>query len=326
MEHIATSFMKKGDTESAAKIFEQLKVTRPRFGDMERYCRVLSDPMKVPLPHRHADIAEAILEPKIPIESLFGVHASPDATLKAFNRLLLLLHPDKNPHPKAASAFVRLQELKTKALDAVEERRLQGEAKLAEDQRYMKIRSTPPPQVPTKDVEPLVAPKVSLLRTLRTQYRRSGEASDPSSRVCDSPRKEFNGVLSSLQQHKKVVKLSCDLSLTSFESSSGQPRDRAPSSQDDETEEVLNCTVTSSWSSLEGSTRSATSTFTLKDKTASMDSFHRRLSDEDITRDVVRSGVSTFATQAKALSSTMLKQFKDGLKRVSESERQSHVL
>ncbi|EAN90221.1 hypothetical protein C3747_35g113 [Trypanosoma cruzi] len=117
MEAVAESYFTSGDMKAAATFYCNLMVLHPRYVKMARICRVLADPSAVPQPHRYADIVEALLEPTVTHEALFGVDAGPADINKAYQRWTLLVHPDKNPYPRAGDAFKRLFTLKTMALE-----------------------------------------------------------------------------------------------------------------------------------------------------------------------------------------------------------------
>ncbi|EKF28375.1 hypothetical protein MOQ_007881 [Trypanosoma cruzi marinkellei] len=119
MEAVAERYFTSGDMKAAATFYCNLMVLHPRYVKMARICRVLADPSAVPQPHRYADIVEALLEPTVTHEALFGIDADPADINKAYQRWTLLVHPDKNPYPRAGDAFKRLFTLKTMALEAV---------------------------------------------------------------------------------------------------------------------------------------------------------------------------------------------------------------
>ncbi|KAH9597806.1 hypothetical protein LSM04_000964 [Trypanosoma melophagium] len=119
MEAVAERYFNIGDMKSAATFYGNLMMLHPRYVRMARICRVLADPLAVPLPHRYADVVEALLEPSITPEALFGVDATPADVNKAYQRWTLLVHPDKNPYPRAGDAFNRLVSLKAGALESV---------------------------------------------------------------------------------------------------------------------------------------------------------------------------------------------------------------
>lgn len=121
MEAVAESYFNRGDMKAAASFYCNLMVLHPKYVKMARVCRVLADPLAVPQPHRYADIVEALLEPSVTPVALFGAGASPTDVNKAFQRWTLLVHPDKNPYPKAGDAFKRLFALRTLALETAGE-------------------------------------------------------------------------------------------------------------------------------------------------------------------------------------------------------------
>lgn len=172
MEKIAQSYLQRGDLVSAQKMYASLEATQPkRMRDMLRFCRVLLEPNSVPVPHRHADIAEALLEPTIPLEGYFGVPDTTEETLRRFNRMLLLVHPDKNPHPKAAEAFVRLKEMKETALEAVAARKLERETIAQTAAAYEKFVESTPVCEPT----PPQRPQASVHKKKRASFQREGK-------------------------------------------------------------------------------------------------------------------------------------------------------
>ncbi|KEG12764.1 hypothetical protein DQ04_01441100 [Trypanosoma grayi] len=118
MEAVAEQYFSSGDMKAAATFYCNLMVLHPRYVKMARICRVLADPSVVPQPHRYADVVEALLEPTITPEALFGADLAPADINKAYQRWTLLVHPDKNPYPRAKDAFNRLVALKTVALEA----------------------------------------------------------------------------------------------------------------------------------------------------------------------------------------------------------------
>ncbi|ORC86371.1 uncharacterized protein TM35_000292530 [Trypanosoma theileri] len=123
MEAVAERYFNIGDMKSAATFYGNLMMLHPRYVKMARICRVLADPSAVPLPHRYADVVEALLEPSITPEALFGADTTPADVNKAYQRWTLLVHPDKNPYPRAGDAFNRLVSLRTNALELVSARK-----------------------------------------------------------------------------------------------------------------------------------------------------------------------------------------------------------
>ncbi|KAG5483682.1 hypothetical protein LSCM4_04831 [Leishmania orientalis] len=115
MDRLAGSFLSNGDVASASSLYNSLEKLNPaRYSRMARICRVLLNPQEVPLPHRHRDICEALLDPLVPPEVLLCDSA--ESVQKSFQRLAVCAHPDKNPNPCANEAFLRLTVMKDKAL------------------------------------------------------------------------------------------------------------------------------------------------------------------------------------------------------------------
>jgi hypothetical protein len=145
MESIARSYLDKGDVVAAAKLLTSLELSQPRVASLAKRCRVLADPATVPVPHRYTDMADAILDTTLPLEAYFGTMGTEEETLQRFNKLLLLVHPDKNPCKRASEAFVRLRTLKDTALQHVSDKKTAQAQSAAESAQYEKLRSTPPP-------------------------------------------------------------------------------------------------------------------------------------------------------------------------------------
>lgn len=145
MESIARSYLDKGDVVAAAKLLTSLEMSQPRVAVLAKRCRVLADPLTVPVPHRYTDVADAILDASLPLEAYFGTMGSEEETLRRFNKLLLLVHPDKNPCKQASEAFVRLRTLKDKALRHVADKKVVQEKNAEESAKYELLRATPPP-------------------------------------------------------------------------------------------------------------------------------------------------------------------------------------
>nr|CCC91572.1 conserved hypothetical protein [Trypanosoma congolense IL3000] len=108
MEAAAIRCFQDGDLAGAARLYSNLATLYPHHAKMARVCRVLSNPLEVPLPHRFADVVEALLEPCVTHRVLFGAGASQATIRKVFQAWTLLVHPDKNPYPRAGDAFNRL--------------------------------------------------------------------------------------------------------------------------------------------------------------------------------------------------------------------------
>ncbi|KAK7196011.1 DnaJ domain containing protein [Novymonas esmeraldas] len=115
MDRLAGSFLSNGDVANASSLYNSLEKLNPaKYSRMARICRVLLDPQSVPLPHRHSDICDALLDPLVPPELL--LRDSVEDVQKAFQRLAVSVHPDKNPNNGAKDAFLRLTAMKDKAL------------------------------------------------------------------------------------------------------------------------------------------------------------------------------------------------------------------
>jgi hypothetical protein len=240
MEQVAYSYLERGDTAAAASVFSTLETGRPKYARMARLTRVVADPSSVPLPHRHADIAEAILEERIPLRAFAGCAVTSEQLQKVFQKLLLAVHPDKNPHPKAAEAFIRLQSRKeefTAIAEVVVAEKMQQQR---EAEQYTRLASTPPPQAPTP--APARAP---------TQPIRKKPAVPK--------KKQLESVLSTLKARgSQKLKLSCNLSLSAFDEHRRQLSqnldDAEEAGEEDEEAETLLCTVSSvSIRSMDGS-------------------------------------------------------------------------
>ncbi|KAG8340534.1 hypothetical protein ERJ75_000744900 [Trypanosoma vivax] len=117
METVAQRYLSTGDLKSAATFYCNLMLLHPRYAKMARVCRVLANPLEIPQPHRYANIVEALLEPSITHQAIFGADATPTVIKKVFQQWTLLVHPDKNPYPKAGEAFNRLVALKAAAVE-----------------------------------------------------------------------------------------------------------------------------------------------------------------------------------------------------------------
>lgn len=212
MEEIAWRYVQRGDLHSAMSLFETLNRTfssnrseSPRrtsllpslpdgkYGRLSRLCRVLLDPLAVPLPHRHTDVVDAFLEERFPITAFFGVQ--PEAFSRQIQRWLLLLHPDKNPHPRARDAFLRLAELKGKLLVP--------DGEVLPDIRIPVVRKESLSDIRTP--LPLVR---NPLRAARDQRKKQ---------------EQLSSLLSTLKKHP-MRRLRCDLSFSSFEKTIGEDR------------------------------------------------------------------------------------------------------
>lgn len=138
MDKVAQEYLRNGDMTNASQMYCTLERMDPRYQRMARLCRVLCDPNSVPLPHRHSDVCEALLDRNITAEILVGNDLTPEAIQKKYQRLILLVHPDKNPFPQAKEAFLRLANMREEAKDclyrklkakAAQEERMEREAK-----------------------------------------------------------------------------------------------------------------------------------------------------------------------------------------------------
>lgn len=130
MEAVASNYLRGGDITSAANLYTSLEHLNPKHQRMARLCRVLADPTGVPVPHRHNDICEAILNPFIPADILLaGGNPSFESVQKQFQRLAVHVHPDKNPNTKASEAFQRLTVMKDEALHILDLQRAKAALK-----------------------------------------------------------------------------------------------------------------------------------------------------------------------------------------------------
>ncbi|CCW69784.1 unnamed protein product [Phytomonas sp. Hart1] len=116
MEYLADKCLENGDLTSASDLFTSLEKTNPKYAKMARICRVLSNPTSVPLPHRHHDMCEALLDPLITSRILLRGTPSVESIRKYYQQLIVHVHPDKNPTPCAKEAFLRLGVLQVDAL------------------------------------------------------------------------------------------------------------------------------------------------------------------------------------------------------------------
>eukprot|EP00796_Vickermania_ingenoplastis_P000291 gene291-164_t len=137
MDKVASACLRDGDVTSAANMYATLENMDQRFSRLARLCRVLSDPHSVPVPHRHNDACEALLDHSITAEILVGKDLSVEAIQKKYQRLVILVHPDKNPNPRAKEAFLRLATMREEAKDCLY-RKLQ--AKAAQEERIERER------------------------------------------------------------------------------------------------------------------------------------------------------------------------------------------
>lgn len=144
MEKVAEACLRTGDVSSASQLYNTLENLNPRYSRMARLCRVLCDPNSVPLPHRHLDVCEALLDPHFTAEILVGDNLFTEAVQKKYQRLVILVHPDKNPNPQAKDAFLRLANMREEAKDclyqklqekAMRERREEEERMTSEKKR-----------------------------------------------------------------------------------------------------------------------------------------------------------------------------------------------
>ncbi|CCW64038.1 unnamed protein product [Phytomonas sp. EM1] len=116
MEYLADKCLENGDLTGATDLFASLEKTNPKYSKMARICRVLSNPTSVPLPYRHSDICEALLDPSITSRVLLRGTPSVESIRKYYQQLIVHVHPDKNPTPSAKEAFLRLVALQKDAL------------------------------------------------------------------------------------------------------------------------------------------------------------------------------------------------------------------
>lgn len=141
MEKVAATCLRSGDVTNAAKLYASLENLDPRYNRMARLCRVLCDPNSVPLPHRHNDVCESLLEPRITAEILVGNDLSMEAVQRKYQRLVILVHPDKNPHPHAKDAFLRLANMREEAKECLTRKlreKAQQEKRILREKKAMK--------------------------------------------------------------------------------------------------------------------------------------------------------------------------------------------
>lgn len=120
MERVASNYLSNGDLENAAELYGSLEKLNPaKYGRMARICRVLLDPAQVPLPHRHTDICDALLDQRVPPQVL--LRTSVEEVQRRFQRLAVCAHPDKNPNPLAKEAFLRLSQMRDSAIRLLQE-------------------------------------------------------------------------------------------------------------------------------------------------------------------------------------------------------------
>lgn len=122
MELLAGNYLREGDVANAATLYTSLENLHPKYSRMARICRVLHSPSSVPLPHRHHDICEALLDPLVQPEILLGDDASMKTIAKRCQNLVIHVHPDKNPSSQAGEAFLRLRSLRDDAVRLLEAR------------------------------------------------------------------------------------------------------------------------------------------------------------------------------------------------------------
>ena len=240
MEQVAFSYLARGDAAAAASVFSTLGAGRPKFARLARLTRVVADPASVPFPHRHADMAEAILEPQIPLRAFAGCADTSEKLQKVFQKLLLAVHPDKNPHPRAAEAFIHLQGMKEAFVaiaDDVAAERVEQEKQASDYNRLTSCTPPPPPVAKTPAPEK------------KPQQR-------PAPKKPSVPKKkQLEHALSSLKAHgSKQLKLQCNLSLSAYEeerkhlqqdSTASVSGDDDDENEDQEETETLLCTVSS---------------------------------------------------------------------------------
>lgn len=160
MDKVAAGCLRDGDVTNAANMYSTLENMDPRFSRMARLCRVLCDPNSVPLPHRHNDVCEALLDPHMTAEILVGSDLSLEAIQKKYQRLVILVHPDKNPNSRAKEAFLRLATMREEAKDCLNrklEARAQQEERAERERRELKRKG--------KSVDGAVIPNLSELKS-----------------------------------------------------------------------------------------------------------------------------------------------------------------
>ncbi|KPI86251.1 hypothetical protein ABL78_4677 [Leptomonas seymouri] len=121
MDRLAGNYLSNGDVQNASSLYNSLEKLNPaKYNRMARICRVLSNPQGVPLALRYDDICEALLDPTVPPEVL--LRSCAEDVQKAFQRLAVYVHPDKNPNVQAKEAFNRLMLMKDKALQLLRDK------------------------------------------------------------------------------------------------------------------------------------------------------------------------------------------------------------
>lgn len=141
MEKVADTCLRDGDVEQAYQIYTTMENINPRCSHMARLCRALCDPISVPLPFRHNDVCEALLDFHFTAEILVGNVLSIESIQKKYQRLVVFVHPDKNPNPRAVDAFLRLAVMKEEAKDCLSRKiaiKKQQEKRAEKDSRILK--------------------------------------------------------------------------------------------------------------------------------------------------------------------------------------------
>lgn len=170
MEAVANNYLRDGDVASAAHLYTSLETLNPKYNAMARICRVLADPISVPLPHRHNDVCEAILSPHIPADILLGGAATAESIHKQYQRFAVHVHPDKNPNPRAGECFQRLTTMRDEALRTIDIQQ-KVKAAAAADNRAFAADGKARRKKKGGAAEAMTSPSASPARTLMGQHR-----------------------------------------------------------------------------------------------------------------------------------------------------------
>lgn len=180
MEKVAVACLRDGDVEQAYQIYATMENINPRCSHMARLCRALCDPTSVPLPFRHNDVCEALLDFHFTAEILVGNVLSMESVQKKYQQLVILVHPDKNPNPRAMDAFLRLAVMKEEAKECLSRKiaiKKQQEKRAEKDSRIMKKRGSGADGHCGESALPKLADLKSNKITLRSLKRKSIEES-----------------------------------------------------------------------------------------------------------------------------------------------------
>lgn len=141
MEKVADACLRNGDITQAAQIYSTLENINPRCSHMSRLCRVLCDPTSVPLPYRYSDICDALLDFHFTAEILVGNDLSLESIQKKYQRLVILVHPDKNPNPNSKEAFLRLAVMREEAKDCLAQKlAIKGQQEKRSERDHQKLK------------------------------------------------------------------------------------------------------------------------------------------------------------------------------------------